>query len=49
MGDLALFMVANQLTADDIAENRREIAYPASVIDLVGGNMGQPPGGFPVR
>jgi pyruvate carboxylase len=40
-------MVANQLSAADIAENRREIAYPASVIDLVGGNMGQPPGGFP--
>ena len=48
VGDLALFMVANQLSADDISENRREIAYPASVIDLVGGNMGQPPGGFPV-
>jgi pyruvate carboxylase len=48
VGDLALFMVANQLSADDIAENRREIAYPASVIDLVGGNMGQPPGGFPI-
>jgi pyruvate carboxylase len=25
----------------------REIAYPASVLDLVGGMMGQPPGGFP--
>ena len=47
VGDLALFMVANQLSADDIANNRREIAYPASVLDLVGGMMGQPPGGFP--
>lgn len=47
VGDLALFMVANQLSAEDIAENRREIAYPASVLDLVGGMMGQPPGGFP--
>ncbi len=48
VGDLALFMVANNLSADDIRENRRpELAYPASVIDLVSGMMGQPPGGFP--
>jgi pyruvate carboxylase len=49
VGDLALFMVANRLTAEDIRENRRELAYPASVIDLVGGMMGQPPGGFPAN
>lgn len=47
IGDLALFMVANQLTAEDIAEGRRELSYPGSVLDLVGGMMGQPPGGFP--
>ncbi len=47
VGDLALFMVANQLSAEDIAEGKREIAYPGSVLDLVGGMMGQPPGGFP--
>ena len=28
-------------------EGKRELAYPASVIDLVSGMMGQPPGGFP--
>ncbi len=49
VGDLALFMVANRLTADDVRENRRELAYPASVIDLVSGMMGQPPGGFPAN
>jgi pyruvate carboxylase len=50
VGDLALFMVANGLTADDIRSNRRpELAYPASVIDLVSGMMGQPPGGFPAN
>ncbi len=47
VGDLALFMVANRLTVDDVRENKRELAYPASVIDLVSGMMGQPPGGFP--
>jgi pyruvate carboxylase len=49
VGDLALFMVANQLTAEDVAEGRRELAYPGSVLDLVGGMMGQPPGGFPEK
>ncbi|MCA9211441.1 MAG: pyruvate carboxylase [Planctomycetales bacterium] len=47
VGDMALFMVANELTPDDVLSGDREIAYPASVIDLIGGNMGQPPGGFP--
>lgn len=49
VGDLALFMVANQLTADDVISGEREIAYPGSVLDLVGGMMGQPPGGFPAQ
>ena len=49
VGDLALFMVANQLTASDVVSGEREIAYPASVLDLVGGMMGQPPGGFPAQ
>ena len=47
VGDLALFMVANQMSADDVMTGKRELAYPGSVLDLVGGMMGQPPGGFP--
>lgn len=47
VGDMALFMVANDLTAVDIMDKSRELAFPASVIDLIGGMMGQPPGGFP--
>lgn len=47
VGDMALFMVANQLKADDIVEAKRELDYPSSVIDLIGGMMGQPFGGFP--
>ncbi|MDZ4852241.1 MAG: pyruvate carboxylase [Pirellulaceae bacterium] len=47
VGDMALFMVANRLSVEDVRENKRELAYPASVIDLVSGMMGQPPGGFP--
>ncbi|MFO0867878.1 MAG: pyruvate carboxylase [Pirellulales bacterium] len=47
VGDMALFMVANNLTADDILSGERELAFPESVVDLIGGRMGQPPGGFP--
>ncbi len=47
VGDMALFMVANELTNLDVLDPSRDLAFPASVIDLVGGAMGQPPGGFP--
>ncbi len=47
VGDMALFMVANQLTSADILDENRELSFPESVLDLVGGKMGQPPGGFP--
>ena len=47
VGDMALFMVANNLCAADITEGDRELAYPESVIDLLSGMMGHPPGGFP--
>ncbi|OAI54058.1 pyruvate carboxylase [Planctomyces sp. SCGC AG-212-M04] len=47
VGDMALFMVANDLTSDDVLNGKKDIAYPESVIDLISGAMGQPPGGFP--
>lgn len=47
VGDMALFMVANNLTPDDVLDTNRELAFPASVVDLIGGMMGQPLGGFP--
>ena len=46
VGDLALFLVANNFTTADVLDESREFAFPESVIDLVGGMMGQPPGGF---
>ncbi len=49
VGDMALFMVANNYTAADILDESRELAFPESVIDLIGGRMGQPPGGFPKK
>jgi pyruvate carboxylase len=47
VGDMALFMVAGDLSAEDVLRGDRPLAFPASVIDLVAGRMGQPPGGFP--
>ncbi|WP_437203792.1 pyruvate carboxylase [Planctomicrobium sp. SH664] len=47
VGDMALFMVANELTSTDLMNSDRELAFPESVIDLISGAMGQPPGGFP--
>ena len=49
VGDMALFMVANDLTGQDILDSQRELAFPQSVIDLVSGKMGQTPGGFPKK
>jgi pyruvate carboxylase len=46
VGDLALFLVANDFTTETVQDESREFAFPQSVIDLVGGMMGQPPGGF---
>ncbi len=40
-------LVSNNLQAKDIVRSKRELSYPASVIDLLSGMMGQPPGGFP--
>ncbi|MCA9180679.1 MAG: pyruvate carboxylase [Planctomycetales bacterium] len=47
VGDMALFMVAGDLSAQDVLQSERDLSPPASVIDLLSGMMGQPPGGFP--
>lgn len=47
VGDMALFMVANDLTPADIVDDKQSHDFPASVIDLIGGMMGHPIGGFP--
>src|SRR6185503_7555489 len=48
VGDLALFMVAGGLSASDVTSGDRDLAFPESVIDLLSGMMGQPPGGWPL-
>ncbi|MFL2099388.1 pyruvate carboxylase [Desemzia sp. FAM 24101] len=47
VGDMALFMVQNKLSREDVFEKGMEIDFPDSVINLFMGNLGQPTGGFP--
>ena len=47
VGDMALFMVANDLGPDDVMDPAREIAFPESVVSLFRGELGFPPDGFP--
>jgi pyruvate carboxylase len=47
VGDMALFMVANNLTSEEILHGQRELAFPESVVEFFEGRLGQPPGGFP--
>ena len=47
VGDMALFMVANDLTAEAVLDPTREIAFPDSVVSMFKGELGFPPDGFP--
>ncbi len=49
VGDLALFLIANEMSTADVLSGTREIAFPQSVVDLISGRMGQTPGGFPQK
>ena len=47
VGDMALMMVSQNLTRAQVESPDTEVAFPDSVIDMMRGNLGQPPGGFP--
>ncbi|WP_274309343.1 pyruvate carboxylase [Solibacillus daqui] len=47
VGDMALFMVQNDLTEDNVIERGQAIDFPESVIEFFQGYLGQPHGGFP--
>jgi len=49
VGDLAIFMVQNGLTPENIYEKARDMAFPDSAVSYFKGMMGQPMGGFPER
>ncbi len=47
VGDMALMMVSQGLTRAQVEDPKTDVAFPDSVIDMMRGNLGQPPGGFP--
>ena len=47
VGDLALMMVSQNLSPADVLDPANEIAFPSSVIEMLRGDLGQPPGGWP--
>ncbi|MDD2796021.1 pyruvate carboxylase, partial [Acidocella sp.] len=47
VGDMALMMVSQNLSAKDVADPAKEISFPQSVIEMLHGDLGQPPGGWP--
>ncbi|MDW3222374.1 MAG: pyruvate carboxylase [Paracoccaceae bacterium] len=47
VGDMALMMVAQGLTRNDVEDAGTDVSFPDSVVDMLRGNLGQPPGGFP--
>ena len=47
VGDLAQFMVSQNLDADKVLEQAETLAFPDSVVNYLRGDIGIPPGGFP--
>ncbi len=47
VGDMALMMVSQDLTVADVENPSRDIAFPDSVVSMLRGDLGQPPGGWP--
>ncbi len=47
VGDMALMMVSQGISVDDVMDPDRDIAFPESVVAMMRGDLGQPPGGWP--
>ena len=47
VGDLAQFMVQNDLTEEEVVEKAETLSFPSSVVEFLQGMLGQPFGGFP--
>ena len=48
VGDMALMMVSQGLGPSDVLDPSHDIAFPTSVVEMLRGDLGQPPGGWPV-
>ena len=49
VGDMALYLVSNNLTISDVLERGENISFPESVKSFFRGDLGQPVGGFPKK
>ena len=47
VGDMAQYLVSNNLTIEDVLENGENLSFPQSVVSFFKGDLGQPVGGFP--
>lgn len=46
VGDMAIFMLKNDLTKDNILEKGKDLSYPDSIVQYFKGALGQPEGGI---
>lgn len=46
VGDMAIFMVQNDITPENIKEKGKKVDFPDSIVSFFQGMMGQPEGGF---
>lgn len=49
VGDMSLFMTANDLTPEDVLERGEDLSFPESVKSFFRGDLGQPYQGFPEK
>lgn len=49
VGDMAQYMVSNDLSVKDVMEKGEDISFPESVKSFFRGDLGQPVGGFPKK
>jgi len=47
VGDMSLYMIANDLSVADVMDPDKEVIFPQSVVEFFKGELGVPHGGFP--
>jgi pyruvate carboxylase len=47
VGDMAMFLITRGIKPEDVVNLDPGTPFPASVIDMMAGGLGQPPGGWP--
>jgi pyruvate carboxylase len=49
VGDMALYMITNDLSPENVLDPNKEISFPSSVVEFFKGEIGIPLGGFPEK